>query len=122
MAPFSRLNTSGLEMEVVDFNGDTIEDLAVANQRSHNVSILLGQGDGNLSLGSKTSGLEVNLTVSVGDFNGDTIEDLATANVNSDNVSILLGQGDGTFLSAQNFGAGDNPQSVTVGDTIGGGF
>ena len=34
----------------------------------------------------------------------------------SNNVSIHLGQGDGTFLSAQHFGVGNGPYSVTVGD------
>ena len=43
--------------------------------------------------------------------------DLAVANDFSDNVSILLGNGNGTFVTpAVNFGAGDAPRSVAVGD------
>src|SRR5918995_1819961 len=44
--------------------------------------------------------------------------DLAVANLNSDNVSILIGNGNGTFVDtpAVNFGAGDGPISVAVGD------
>ena len=35
----------------------------------------------------------------------------------SDNISILLGNGNGTFVTpALNFGVGDGPQSVAVGD------
>ena len=39
----------------------------------------------------------------------------------SDDVSVLLGQGDGTFAAEQHFAAGDNPESVTVGDFNGDG-
>ena len=42
--------------------------------------------------------------------------DLAVANSGSDNVSILFGDGNGTFGMATNFGAGDVPLSVAVGD------
>ncbi len=43
--------------------------------------------------------------------------DLAVANDNSDNVSILLGNGNGAFVTpAVNFGVGDRPISVAVGD------
>ena len=47
--------------------------------------------------------------------------DLAVANLGSDNVSILFGDGNGTFGMANNFGAGDGPQSVAVGDFDGDG-
>ncbi len=101
---------------VGDFNGDTIEDLAVSNELSDNVSILLGKGDGSF-LSAQNFGVGVGpYSVAVGDFNGDTIEDLAVSNELSDNVSILLGKGDGSFLSAQNFGVGVGPYSVAVGD------
>ena len=36
-------------------------------------------------------------------------------------VSVLLGQGDGTFAAAQDFGVGNGPLSVTVGDFNGDG-
>ncbi|HET9807264.1 MAG TPA: VCBS repeat-containing protein [Nitrososphaeraceae archaeon] len=43
--------------------------------------------------------------------------DLAVANSGSASVSILLGNGNGTFVTpALNFGAGDGPVSVAVGD------
>ena len=37
----------------------------------------------------------------------------------SDNVSVLLGNGDGSFQSAVNYGAGDGPSSVAIGDLNG---
>ena len=42
-----------LSVAVADFNGDSIPDLAVANDGSDNVSVLLGKGDG--SFGSATN-------------------------------------------------------------------
>jgi hypothetical protein len=75
---------------VGDFNGDSDPDLAVANQGSDNVSILLGGAGGsftdptNFAVGAAPS------SVAVGDFNADSAPDLAVANVFSDTVSILL--------------------------------
>ncbi|HEX5186965.1 MAG TPA: VCBS repeat-containing protein, partial [Nitrososphaeraceae archaeon] len=43
--------------------------------------------------------------------------DLAVANVLSNEISILLGNGNGTFVTpAVNYGVGDDPLSVAVGD------
>jgi Tol biopolymer transport system component len=99
-----------------DFNADGKLDLAVANQGSSSVSILLGTGAG-------TFGAPTNFTVgtnpqrmAVGDFNRDGKLDLAVANSTSNNVSILLGTGLGTFSAATNFGAGALPVSVAIGD------
>jgi hypothetical protein len=65
---------------VGDFNGDGKPDLAVANQGSNNVSVLLGNGDGtfqaarNFAAGSSPS------SVAVGDFIGVGRLDLAVGN------------------------------------------
>jgi uncharacterized protein (UPF0548 family) len=62
------------------------------------------------------------MAVAIGDFNGDGVPDLAVANAgdpqtaDAGSVSILLGNGDGTFQSADNFVAGKNPFSISVGD------
>ena len=92
-------------------------DLAVANDGSDNISILLGNGNGTFVTPAVNFGAgNAPQSVAVGDFNNDTIQDLAVANFHSDNVSILLGNGNGTFGNATNFGAGDGPNSVAVGD------
>ena len=64
------------------------QDLAVANQGSNTVSILLGAGNG--TFGSKidwTTGSAPE-SVAVGDFNRDGKPDLAVANLGDNTVSV----------------------------------
>lgn len=116
-------------LTVGDFNGDGNPDLAVANEGSNNVSILLGDGHG----GFRThvdypTGPEPS-SIAVGDFNGDGKLDLAVADQNcpggtcgsSGSVSILLGNGDGTFEPAVEYGSEAGTYSVAVGDFNGDG-
>jgi hypothetical protein len=101
---------------VGDFNGDGKPDLAVANNQSNNVSVLLGNGDGTFQTAQNFAAGGVPVAVAVGDFNGDGKLDVAVANPLSNSVSVLLGNGDGTLQTAQNFAVGTNPSSVAVGD------
>src|SRR5216684_2343601 len=102
---------------VGDFNGDGVQDLAVANAVSNNVSVLLGNGNGSFQEAQNFGVGEFPLFVAVGDFNGDGVQDLAVANHNSNNVSVLLGNGDGSFQGARNFDTGwSGPLFVAVGD------
>ena len=109
-----------ISVAVGDFNGDGKQDLAVTNQESDNVSILLGDGAGNFSAPTNFAVGHVPKSVAVGDFNDDGKQDLAVAN-GSGSVSILLGDGAGNFSGATNLGAGDNPVSVAAGDFNGDG-
>ncbi|MBU8934758.1 MAG: VCBS repeat-containing protein, partial [candidate division Zixibacteria bacterium] len=84
----------------IDFNSDGNNDLVTANTDSHNVTILLGNGDGTFQGAVNYAVGYSPISVFSIDFNGDGDNDLASANRSSDNVSILLGNGDGTFQSA----------------------
>jgi hypothetical protein len=106
---------------VGDFNGDGKLDLAVANEGSNNVSILLGKSDGTFQAAVDYGAGSNPSSVAVGDFRDDGKLDLVVANDGSDNVSILLGNGDGTFQAAVNYGVGSAPTSVAVGDFNGDG-
>jgi hypothetical protein len=57
-------------------------------------------------------------SVAVGDFRGIGKQDLVTANYccNTTTASVFLGNGDGTFQAAVNYGAGNSPDFVAVGD------
>jgi sugar lactone lactonase YvrE len=107
-------------VQVGDFNGDGIADLAVSS--SVGVSVLLGKGDGTFlpqvtyPAGSGPVGL------AIADFNGDGYQDIAVDNSSSNSQSILLGNGDGTFQPQITFQTGNFPTGVAVGDFNGDGY
>ncbi|HNG30477.1 MAG TPA: FG-GAP-like repeat-containing protein, partial [Blastocatellia bacterium] len=108
--------TTPRSVAVGDFNLDGKSDLAVANNGTNNVSILIGNGVGNFGAATNFAAGTLAISVAVGDFNLDGKPDLAVANFNSDNVSILLGTGSGSFGAATNFATGARPDSIAVGD------
>ena len=115
------VGSSPFSVSVADFDGDGVQDLAVANGSSNNVSILLGDGSGSFAVATNFATGDSPQSVSVGDFNGDGNQDLAVANGSSNNVSILLGTGSGSFGAATHFAVGTRPYFVSVGDFNGDG-
>ena len=116
------VGTNPVALVVADFNGDDKPDLAVANQSSSDVSILIGNGDGtfqkaaNYGLGKTPSFL------ATGDFNADHRLDLAVAEGGGNkSVSILIGNGDGTFQPAVSYNAGGDADYVASADFNGDG-
>src|SRR4029453_18487480 len=84
---------------VGDFNRDGKLDLAVANENSNSVSILLWEISCNCfvavpSIANVGSGPRL---IAAGDFDRDGNLDLAVANFISNDVSILKGAGNGGF-------------------------
>ncbi len=87
-------------------------DLAVADEYTDAVTVLLGNGDGTFTQGSTISLGEVfpflpfNLALTTGDFRNNGLTDLAVASANNypgygDTVDVLLGNDDGTFRTSQ---------------------
>ncbi len=101
---------------VADFNNDTKLDLAVTNQVSNDVSILLGNGDGSFGTQTLVGVGSSPYAVVAGKFNADNNWDLAVTNSGSNNVSILLGNGNGTFSAPANYFVGSSPISIATGD------
>jgi Bacterial Ig-like domain (group 3)/FG-GAP-like repeat len=105
-----------------DFNGDGIPDLAITEQSSNTVSVLLGNGNGTFQaqqqypVGGSPQGM------AVGDFNGDGILDLAVVNDSDNTVSVLLGNGDGTFQNQLINNTGFFPDIIATGDFNGDGI
>lgn len=110
-------------MAAGDFNGDGIQDLAVANFGDGTATVLLGNGSGGFTAatGGPFAVGTSPFSLAVADFNGDGIEDFATANNGSNNVTVLLGAVVGhtsqtiTFGSLNNVSYGVSP--FTIGAT-----
>jgi acetyl esterase/lipase len=105
-----------------DFRGIGIQDLAVANAGSNDVSIFLGNGNGTFRLVESVVVGGNPSFITTGHFHDATTVDLAVANAGSNDVSILLGHGDGSFGLPHNVAVGRNPQSIAVGAFHGGGI
>jgi FG-GAP-like repeat len=91
-------------VEIADFNGDGKPDLVVANERSNDVTVLLGDGKGGFSQAKGSpfpAGHDPN-DIAVGDFNRDGKLDLAFANHEEKYLTLLLGDGRGGFTPAPN--------------------
>jgi len=124
----SSLPPSPVDLAVADFNADGKPDVAVADEQSNDVSILIGKGDGSFQAGVHyLVGVDPNSLVAA-DFNGDGKLNLAVLNSGSfaadftdSGVSILLGNGNGTFQTAKNYRARLNPTAMAVGDVNGDG-
>ena len=106
-----------------DLDGDgAADDLAVANESSDNVSLLLADGSGGFSPQTTFAAGNGPISVAIGDLDGDgAADDLAVVNRNSDNVSLLLADGSGGFSPQTTFAAGDGSISVAIGDLDGDG-
>ena len=109
------VGTHPTSLAVGNFNGGK-PDLAVANEGSNNVSILLGKGFGQFTAGTPISGITTPSSVVTGFFNNDAFADLAIASVGDDNIAIRLGNGNGGFTGTGTVATGMDPRAIAAGD------
>jgi Flp pilus assembly secretin CpaC len=145
-SPFALTNTATISekgpvaMTTANFRNATLStstntnapeaDLAVVNENSNNVTILLGSIDNNgnaLFTEQANSPLPVGQTpvaIATGDLNTDGIADLAVVNQGDDTVSILLGStnADATFAAASGspLSTATTPAGIVVANFTGG--
>jgi len=101
-----------------DLDGDgKMNDIAVANNGSNNISIFLNKKDGMLSDGIEYPVGREPVSLYISDIDGDLINDILVVNQGSGDISILTGNGSGSFQPAQNFPIdGYQLTSLTTGD------
>jgi hypothetical protein len=122
------VGTQPVALAVGDFNGDLKSDLAVVNQGSDNVSILLGNGSGGFGTPMNVATGTDPTWVAVGDFNQDGKLDMVVTSLQpispaalGARVSVFLGNGAGGFAAPTNLGIASSPVSVATGDLNGDG-
>lgn len=108
------------------FNADAQPDLAVANEDSSSISLLLKNGTNFVS--SPANDIDLGLrrgfgafAITAADLNADALDDLVVTNTYSRNVSVLLNSpsNPGTFAAAVNYTVGLTPRAVVVADVDG---
>jgi hypothetical protein len=115
-------DTNTYALVAQDFNNDGNLDIAAVNNKTNNVSVLLGNGGVNGVFQGFQGHVEYNVgtqpvAIAYGDFNKDGNMDLVVANNGSNNVSLLTNNGDGTFVQpAPTFATGAGPYAVARAD------
>ncbi len=114
-------------VSIADFNGDDKLDMVVANKRSGDASVLLGDGKGGFSPapGSPFPAGQSPNDIAAGDFNHDGHPDLAFANHETQHLTVLLGDGRGGFAPAPGspvtVAVRPHPHGIATGDFNGDG-
>jgi len=110
------VGNSPTNVAVADYNGDGKQDLAVTNQVSNDISILLGNGNGTFQPQSLITAGSGPYAIVAGKFNADNNFDLAVTNSGANTVSIYIGNGNGTFGAPASFFVGASPLSIASAD------
>lgn len=118
-SPFA-VGKAPASIAAVDFNGDNIPDLAIANSGDNTVTVLLGGGAGGFAAAPyspQTVGRKPEF-VAVAGFNGDGKPDLAIANSGDDTVRVLLNSYLATVPTPEMVSAASGTAPVSAGSIV----
>jgi VCBS repeat protein len=122
--PASNYLTGGYDprgVAIGDLNDDGNPDLAVTNEFSNTLSVLLGNGGGFGTPTTYATGTSPG-SVAIADLNEDGQLDVVVTNIDSASVSLFPGNGSGSLGTPATLAVGPLPLSVTVGDLNGDGL
>jgi len=119
--PTGGLGHAALAVGDVDTDGNA--DLVVADFDSGGLTILLGDGTGDFTLGGTEPTGDLPITLGLADLNGDTTLDVVVGNFGSNDATILIGDGTGDFTEAPTSPepVGEAPLRLAVADLEGDG-
>jgi len=105
---------------VGDFKGDgSRDDIAVVNSADMNVSILLNDGTGTMTVQGTTyssSPQDAISAIAAGDYDGDDIDDIAITRNSAGKVTFFMGNGVGTFAAGTDITVGTAPVALAAAD------
>ncbi len=115
-----------MALQLGDLNGDTNLDAVVIADEGPQVSVMFGDGQGNLIESGSVFRVAVATTgLRLVDINADGYLDLITSGTGmrrESRISITLGKGDGTFERSFPFETGGDSPSPAIGDLNGDGL
>lgn len=99
-----------------DLNNDSLNDVAVANSGSNNITIFYQNPNSFTSFNLITEDFPIKLDV--GDLNNDSLDDIAVVNYNSNSLLIFHQKLDNTFNSIRDkkLNTGDKPCDIVISD------
>jgi hypothetical protein len=107
-----------ISLALADMNADQKMDVVVANSRSSDASVLLGDGRGNFAAPRAFVSDVEPQAVAAFDVNSDTIPDIVTVNRGSatQNLGVLQGVGDGSLAAVEDVITQPSPTGLATGD------
>lgn len=100
-----------------DLNGDGVPDLATADNRAREASVLLGKGDGSFRARASFRTVGRPADIAAADLSGDGRQDLVTVSDNRrGSVTVLLNNGAGSFRRAGVYSSGATAPAVATTD------
>lgn len=116
--PSGSSGSTPMGLALADINSDGKVDVVVANSRSNDASVLLGDGQGNFAPPRAFVSEQEPQGVTAADVNGDNIPDVLTVNRGNQtpNVGVLLGIGDGSLVGVEDVVTEPSPTALVTGD------
>jgi len=115
--------TAGLRaLCAADLDGDGIDDLAVVNRETNELSLLFGIGDGTFSPPATLPTGQFPHDVTAADLDNDGDVDLVSTNVTDMSITVFRNQGSRIFNVDYSYSTWTEPHNTVAGDFNGDGF